>query len=286
MPKLPTQRSRARSLDQFYTLPAVATACSIALVEVMSARGVAPEACFFVEPSAGAGAFLPPLAGFPHLALDIDPHNPNVIEVDFIESGAALAVAAAAGRPCVVVGNPPFGKNASLALRFVNHAATFADWVAFILPRTFEKSLFQDRVHPRLHLELSVPLEKESFTHAGQPYAVPVVFQVWRRRDGDRARAASSSMTHRDFAFVADSSAAAFAFQRVGAAAGKVSTEGLEKSWRSHYFIQPRKGCPRDVRTILASIDWTAVKHRTAGNPSIGKRELVAAYAHAVGEAP
>ena len=37
-----------------------------------------------------------------------------------------------------VLGNPPFGYRAWLALAFINHSAIFADYIGFILPMAFQ----------------------------------------------------------------------------------------------------------------------------------------------------
>ena len=37
-----------------------------------------------------------------------------------------------------VIGNPPCGYRAWLALAFINHAAAFADWVGTILPMSIQ----------------------------------------------------------------------------------------------------------------------------------------------------
>ena len=39
----------------------------------------------------------------------------------------------------IVIGNPPFGLRGNLALRFMNHSYDFADVIAFILPRIYNK---------------------------------------------------------------------------------------------------------------------------------------------------
>jgi len=39
-----------------------------------------------------------------------------------------------------VIGNPPFGYRACLALAFVNHAARFADYIVMILPMGFQSN--------------------------------------------------------------------------------------------------------------------------------------------------
>lgn len=272
-------RTKARDLDQFYTRADVAATCAQVCLDVLRQRGVALDTCFFVEPSAGTGAFLDAVPA-PKLGLDLEPGRSDIEQADFTTWDPTGRFSPE--QMVVAIGNPPFGKNSSLALAFVNRCAMFADYVAFILPRTFEKASLQAKLDPHLHLIHEVELAADSFVHDGQPYTVPVVFQIWARLLELRPITARAPLTHPDFQFVQDPTEADFAFQRVGAAAGKVSVEGLRKAPPSHYFIKVNPDVPRDVQAILADIDWTEVKHRTAGNPSIGKRELVELYEQAV----
>lgn len=269
--------STSRALDQFYTLPSIAQRCiNFALKNLPDPTGGTSRT--FVEPSAGSGSFFDALPT-PKIAIDIDPpsNRPDIMRVDFLKWTPGRV-----SGEIVVIGNPPFGKNASLAMRFINHAAQFADHIAFILPRTFEKDSFQARVSDAFHLKAELELSVDSFTHNGAPYSVPVVFQVWSR-GAKRARSSKKALTHRDFYFVSDPLSADFAFQRVGARAGLVSSEGLMKSPQSHYFIRVRtKKAAYKVKNTLADINWEPIKTRTAGNPSIGKAELIKAYADAI----
>jgi hypothetical protein len=261
----------ARSLDQFFTRSDVAQAC-IRLVEAHLAKRDAEW--LWVEPSAGEGAFFDHLP-FPKMGIDIRSSRRDIVKADFLDWQPGRL-----HRRVVIVGNPPFGKNASLARRFFDHSATFADIIAFILPRTFEKPHFVNRLHRSMHLVRSAPLDDFSFEFEGEPYGVPTVFQIWEKRKSPRPLV-EAIRTHPDFDFVSQR-IGDFAFQRVGARAGLVSIEGLNKSPQSHYFIRANESSDT-VFSRLRSIDWTPIKHRTAGNPSIGKAELVSAYQAAFG---
>lgn len=271
--------SQSRILDQFYTNRDVAALCVQFTLDTLRDHGADPDTALYIEPSAGGGAFLDALPPDRTEAMDIAPMASGVETRDFLkwdgpEHRAGLTVA---------IGNPPFGKNASLALAFVNHCAGMADWVAMILPRTFEKESLSRRVHPNLHLVASMPLDANSYTREGAPCAVPTVFMIFRRTGEIRQNPPELPMTHPDFEFVQNPADADFAFQRVGVAAGKASVEGLKKAAPSHHFIRVSRDCPRDPMAIFQSIDWTPIKHRTAGNPSISKREMIAAYTKASG---
>jgi hypothetical protein len=207
---------------------------------------------------------------YPQIGLDIASVRSDVLKADFLRWHPGKS-----NRRVAVVGNPPFGKNAALARAFINHAAGFADVIAFILPRTFEKSSFINKLDQRLHLISQHALDENSFEFDGEPYSVPTVFQIWERRRTLRPLNAQVTR-HPDFSFVTADNAH-FAFQRVGARAGLASVEGLQKSPQSHYFLKARENY-RTLLERLSAIDWTPIKTRTAGNPSIGKGELIAAY--------
>ncbi len=256
----------ARSLDQFFTRRDVAAECTgkIKAYLLPSADG-----WLWIEPSAGGGAFYDAM-DYPKIGIDIMSVRPDIMEADFLKWHPGSV-----NRKIAVVGNPPFGKNASLACKFFNHAAEFADIVAFIVPRTFEKPHFLSRLNRHMHLVQSHNLDECSFEFLGEPYSVPTVFQIWERKE-DLRLATVSVRTHSDFDFVTLKDAH-FAFQRVGARAGLVSFEGLKKSPQSHYFLKARSS-KKTIFDRLKMIDWEPIKSRTAGNPSIGKAELVGAY--------
>ncbi len=261
----------SRSLDQFFTKRPIVEQCLVALDDHMQDS---TEDWLWIEPSAGGGAFFDAMR-HPKIGLDIVSQRADIGQIDFLTWHPGHV-----GRRIAVVGNPPFGKNASLARRFFDHAASFADIIAFIVPRTFEKPLFVNRLNRNMHLVCEQVLQECAFEFEGEPYAVPTVFQIWEKRVALRPLV-EAIRSHRDFDFVAQP-LADFAFQRVGARAGLVSLEGLAKSPQSHYFLKA-SGPERTIFDRLSAIDWEPIKRRTAGNPSIGKGELVAAYQAAHG---
>lgn len=261
-------KEQSRKLDQFYTDRRLAKR----LVEIAAAHLSPSPPEFWLEPSAGDGAFLEAMPKGAH-ALDIDPRGPGIAQGDF------LSYAPTRPGPWVAVGNPPFGKNSSLAIRFFNHAATFCRVIAFVVPRTFEKDSLQRRLDPWMHMVLEHAIDANSFYRDGQPCAVPCVFQVWERRDQRREHPVRIT-THADFSFVGPEAAPDFAFQRVGVRAGLVkSMNHPALAPPSHYFIRATdRSRVGEVRGRLEAVDWTSVKHRTSGNPSIGKHEMIQEY--------
>lgn len=261
---------RARRLDQFYTRDEVAAHCHDTVIEYLGTKEG-----WFVEPSAGEGAFfklLPPGS----LAVDIDPRHANIIKANFLD------VKLASSDAIVVIGNPPFGKNSSQAVKFFNHAATFASTIAFILPRTFQKHSIHKRLDPYFHCVFEEVLDEDSFIFKGKRKSVPTVFQIWERRS-DKRMVVTLPTTHDDFDITApkhpdfektNPEQASFAIQRIGSKAGRVHTNFSAKP-NAHYFIMART---KDVEVIMRSLDLASLARRTAGNPSLARTELVAAY--------
>jgi len=233
---------------------------------------------YVLEPSAGDGAFFDYLPEIKRIGIDLDPPGKGVIKQDF------FTFKPESGKSYFVVGNPPFGKNASLAKAFFNYSAQFADKIAFIVPRTFRKYSLTNRLDRHFWLVHEESLPKNSFRlTCGKEYDVPCVFQLWEKRK-DLREIVKLPLTHNDFEFT-DRSNASFAIRRVGVNAGKVFETGPSLSVSSHYFI---KGCAKTKKVFQtmwedafskdADPNKEGIKWDTAGNPSLSKRELVSLY--------
>jgi len=258
---------KSRLLDQFYTKEMVAKKCFDFVLDFLNTTQKSFDV--FLEPSAGLGSFWNLFPIDKRVGFDLDPKCDDIIVGDFLEQNLT--------QECVTIGNPPFGKNSSLAIKFFNHAATFSSVVAFIVPKTFQKNSIQNRLHPNFHLVKEFVLDKNSFTFDGVDYDVPCVFQVWERKSNKRL-IAKQCFTHDDFVFTSKSDAA-FAIQRVGVNAGRVKVDFKSASPNSNYFIKSSLvNFNKDLLSIFLSVVWDEVKFKTAGNPSISKQELIFLY--------
>jgi len=261
-----------RRLDCFYTRAEIARLCMEWLRESVELTGDE----LWVEPSAGAGSFYLLLPTERRIGMDIAPAHSEVTRTDFL---SWFPTDMNHGQT-ITIGNPPFGKNASTAVRFFNHAATFASCIAMIFPRTFRKASVKNRLNRRFHLRGEWILPENSFEFAGQPYSVPAVFQVWVRGKSER-QPTILPKTHDHFNFVPPH-LADFAVQRVGCNAGRVKMEIEKVSPSSHYFLNEGR---RGVIEIFKKIDWSSAKYDTAGNPSLSKADIVRLYAERLGNA-
>ncbi|MDA8000207.1 MAG: SAM-dependent methyltransferase [Alphaproteobacteria bacterium] len=258
-------------MDCFYTKEPVARLCLARLRQTVDVS----DHGLWVEPSAGAGAFFRNFPR-PRLGIDILPSDDSeIIQSDFLF-----------WRPdrrydnIIVAGNPPFGKNASMAVRFFNHAASFAGRIAMILPRTFRKDSVVNRLNRKFHLDREWILPENSFEFNAHPYSVPTVFQVWTFSDKLR-EIRNPPKSHGHFSFVKQREQADFAVQRVGVAAGAVKTNMLKISPNSHYFLKAEADASR-VLDAFREINWSSVKYDTAGNPSLSKSDVVGLYTEQV----
>lgn len=261
--------SRARALDQFYTARPVAALCFKALQLAVEPRA----GDFYLEPSAGDGAFFELLPKRHRLGLDLEPKHRGIQQRDFLD----FVPESRAGR-LITLGNPPWGRNTSLAVKFFNHAAEFSSVIAFIVPLTFRKDSLVHRLDPWFAKVLDLELDPEAFVFEGKPYSVPSCFQVWLRTD-DRCDRALKPVSHPDFRFTKPGEAD-FAFRRVGRLAGKLLVDFSGYSPLSHHYLKADATVgPELLRERLGAIDWSAIKCNSAGSPSISKREFVEAYA-------
>ena len=165
-------------LDRFFTRPEIAQRCHESLLRFMHKDGAPIDDYGFVEPGAGSGAFFDLLPSERRVGIDLIPLRSDFVCADFLSWQPAKPQRVA------VIGNPPFGYRAWLALTFVNHAAQFADYVGMILPMAFQsdgKGSPKNRV-VGLRLLHSETLPPDSFTDAaGQPVKINALWQVWQR---------------------------------------------------------------------------------------------------------
>lgn len=171
-------------LDRFFTRPAVAYNCYTSLLEIMGADHADAARYKFVEPAAGEGVFYDLLPKDRRIGIEIVPGRIEFEQSDFLSWQPPIN-----GHRYAVVGNPPFGYRAWLALAFVNRAAAFADYIGFILPMAFQsdgKGSPKFRVSGAELVE-SLSLPKDAFVSAtGQPAGVNALWQVWRRGVNNR----------------------------------------------------------------------------------------------------
>jgi len=222
----------------------------------------------WVEPSAGNGIFLKCLSPtFDKLGIDIDPKDPTIVKGDF------LTWSPTTNKPRIFFGNPPFGRQGSLAKKFIQHAANYADILAFILPRSFVKPSMSRSVPPLFHCLSTEELPKHSFEVNGKAYDVPSVFQIWEKRASPRP--VEQAIQEEGFAFVKRDDAFDFVCKRVGGLAGKCAT-GTKENFNPqyHYYIQIEEPYKPFLKKIVELMNAHVFPSNTVGPRSLSKSEI------------
>jgi predicted RNA methylase len=257
----------SRELDQFFTTKETAEKCLKFLRPLVDLDDLS-----WIEPSAGSGIFLNEAKsmGFPtHVAAyDLMTQSKGVQEIDFLKTDLSIVFKKPKDKLCL--GNPPFGKNSSLAVKFFNHAAKHCNMIAMIFPATFAKESLQKKLDKSFHLVAELDLGATAFNFDGELRNVPVVFQVWKKMNKERVISKPKFISEY-FSFVSKEEAD-FAIQRVGGNAGRVKSDMSKLASASHYFIKAHRD---NLKELFTQIDWTSIKNKTAGNPSIAKTELI-----------
>ena len=68
---------------------------------------------------------------------DLEPENDEIIKQDYLNfdyTGIADEF-----NKTHIIGNPPFGRQSSLAIKFIKKSVTYCDSISFILPKSFKK---------------------------------------------------------------------------------------------------------------------------------------------------
>lgn len=256
--------SKRNVYDQYYTKDSIAIEC----ISIFKRLIPQSKRVLMIEPSAGAGAFYRNYSGN-KIGFDLEPKCDGVIKKDFFF--LSMLDFSEQHEQISVLGNPPFGFECSLAVKFFNESAQIASTVAFIVPNTFKKHSIQDSLHLNFHLIHQHDLPKKSFLLDGEEYDVRCCFQIWEYRDYPRIVHIIENV-YLEFIDKKDATDKTFCVRRAGGKAGQV-LKGLDHASVSTYFVNPLKD---GVREAVKKIDLSVVSH-TAGVNSISQKELVLA---------
>ena len=262
--------------DKFYTKPGVAKKC----IKEWKKLNIQSEGNIIIEPSAGSGSFTSNLQEYNSVSFDIEPAHPQVKKQDFLN----LELSTCFQLPCHYIGNPPFGRQSSLAKKFIKHicGADTTKSFSFILPKSFKKASMQRCIPLSFHLVSQIDIDIDGFTVEGQDYNVPCVFQIWKKMDTDRF--VPPKLDPKGYKFVKDKMKCTFALRRVGVYAGKMidmlqdSIALTKMSDQSHYYIvfnEPKTFKERTEfkKKYYSTITWQ--HDNTVGPKSIGKQEFI-----------
>ena len=222
----------------------------------------------WIEPSAGAGAFLHALpTGTDVIGIDIDPRAPEIVRADF------LTWTAPTEKPIILFGNPPFGRQSSVAKAFIGKGCRFAAAIAFILPKSFTKPSMSRAFASQFHCIHSAELGKNAFLLNGEKYDVPCVFQIWERRDS--ARPAAENVAAVGFTYVKPTEEYTIVLRRVGGLAGRCFARNTgDFAPQSHYFLRFDATVTPHAAAIIENTNKHVFPSNTVGPRSLSKSEV------------
>ena len=260
------------TIDKYYTNPNVANLCIDKIMEYLSPN----KEDLLIEPSAGNGSFIKGMKEISNRCefYDIEPENSEIIKQDYM----ALNIERLLNETNLihVIGNPPFGRQSSMAIKFIKHSSKFANSISFILPKSFKKDSMQKHFPLDFHLIFEQDIEENGFLVDDNVYDVPCVFQIWQRKGENRS--VSEKLIPKGFQFVKKSENPDIAFRRVGVYAGNIFKDDIEnKSEQSHYFIKFNKKMSDELFERLNSLEFPG-RNDTVGPRSISKQELIRNY--------
>ena len=135
-------------IDQFYTNTDVSSKCIEYLYDTLEI-GIND---LFIEPSAGDGSFSDYFIEnkIKIDTYDIEPKKDYIKKVNFLELDTNKYKSY--GHKIHSIGNPPFGRQSSLAKKFIKKCSEFSDSISFILPKSFRKESYQLAFPLNFHL--------------------------------------------------------------------------------------------------------------------------------------
>lgn len=271
--------SKKNEKDQYYTNSSYAVECYSMLIKVMNDHGFNDSAMHFFEPCAGTGSFFLLMPENNRTGMDLEPkcsgNGMNITPQDFLKYKGRMENG-------VVLSNPPFGKNSSLAVKFFYHCASLgAEIIAFVIPRTFRKDSIKNKLIAPNVKGLSFGYElihdettpDNSFTLGEDgAYDVSCCFQIWKRV---KSRGNKTQRTHDNdyFSFCKKSEEPDFSVRRVGGKAGKL-LDGFDHKEPSTYFIKSKINELDLLKNALLNLDLSEQASNTVGMLSVTKFDI------------
>ena len=254
------------TIDKFYTKHEVVLNCLNYINENLN---IDKENDLIIEPSAGNGAFINIIKTLSNnfKFYDIEPDDDEIVKQDYLK----LDYDDFDFLKIHLLGNPPFGRQSSLAIKFIKKSCEFCDSISFILPKSFKKDSLRKHFPLNFHLIFETDLPKNSFMINDKECDVPSIFQIWEKRDYKREMVVKLNPSC--YKFVEKIDNPDISFRRVGINAGDIDIDFEDKSIQSHYFIKFTSRKIEDILKKLKKITFDF--NNTVGPKSISKQELI-----------
>jgi predicted RNA methylase len=265
---------RVTGKEQYYTPSSLASdLVAKTMVELAGTLDINPNKATWVEPAGGTGNFIvaAQIAGITKIkSWDIEPKSAGIVKGNFLEQDLSKLA-----RPLIVYGNPPFGRNNSLAVKFFNHASEHADVIAFLVPRSWRKWSVHNKLDKRFELVSDIDVsvnfvdEGEAEINGGKS-TLKTCYQVWKRLSSTVLR---KPVEVEDRGYIkkvgfedADVSMTVF-----GHGCGKVKRDFPRVSNSTQMFLQAEEYVIR----ALEKIDFSEFYERTAYVEALSIKEIM-----------
>lgn len=263
-----TKGLKRNTIDKYYTKNSVVELC----IKLVNEHIKIEHSDLIIEPSAGNGSFINVIKSVScnYAFYDVEPEHNEIMKQDYLSGNYNDLIDRF--RNIHIIGNPPFGRQSSLAIQFIKKSCQFCNTISFILPKSFKKDSLKKTFPLQFHLVLETELPDKSFLVNGIEHDVPCIFQIWEKRNENRELTAKLEPI--GFIFVDKNDNPDISFRRVGVNAGRIDTNINEKSVQSHYFIKLTNNKPVQYNiTQLSKITYEF--NNTVGPKSISKQELI-----------
>jgi predicted RNA methylase len=220
------------TIDKYYTKENVVNQC----IDIIKSNIIMSDNDLIIEPSAGNGAFISSIKQLSnnYLFFDLDPEHKEIIKQDYLIYDHKILNNKY--NNIHIIGNPPFGRQSSTAIKFIKKSCLFCNTISFILPKSFKKNSLKRYFPLNYHLLYEIDLSDSSFLVNDTPHNVPCVFQIWVKKIYDREYI--KNIEPEGFIFVNKLNEPDISFRRVGVNAGKIDKNIINKSESTHYFIK------------------------------------------------
>jgi predicted RNA methylase len=258
---------KRNTIDKYYTKETVVELC----LNLVKTHIEINETDLIIEPSAGNGSFIEGIKSLTNHSqfYDLEPDNEEIVKQDYLLFDTNVTDNF---NKIHVIGNPPFGRQSSLAIKFIKKSCEFCDSISFILPKSFKKDSLKKSFPLQFHLVCENDLPDKSFLVDGVEHDVPCIFQIWIKKTYNRELSKKVDPLH--FIFVEKTDNPDISFRRVGVNAGTIDTDIDEKSSQSHYFIKFTNG--KSIHHNIQQLSTISYEfNNTVGPKSISKQELI-----------
>lgn len=257
-------------IDKFYTSPKIARKYFKYIKKNINIK----KKDLIIEPSAGNGVFIPLIKKISdnYLFYDIKPDNKEIIKQDYLKLNTKKILLN--NNKIHIIGNPPFGRQSSLAIKFIKKSCEFCDTISFILPKSFKKNSMRNKIPLNFHLIFQKDLPNNSFIINKNSYNVPCVFQIWVKKNFKRKK--QTKVISKYFNFVKKNQNPDIAIRRIGVNAGKLYINISDRNENSHYFLKIIKNKNKIIK-LLQQNKYNKFNN-TVGPQSISKSELINYY--------